>query len=188
MLRRRQLILLVLLTVVTATTAWRVLNPKQEQTPDISLLRTQEAPTFQLLDQNNRPSNLRGYLGRHRILLAFFDGSGGPDADPVMQRLKAVYPALKSAGVRVLAISTPLGPKVKPQCLSYPFPVLRDTSAGQPGSSCVRWGVCDETADPKRPPTLRPSLFLIDRRGLVASTGQWPRPESSPQLTINSLL
>lgn len=187
-MRTRQLILLLLLTAVTSVTVWRILDPPTGFMADPAALRTQDAPTFQLLDQNNRPSGIRGYLGRHRILVAFFDGAAGPDGDPVMLRLKEVYTALKANGVRVLAVSTPLGPDVKPQCLSYPFPVLRDTIAGQPQSTCVQWGVCDEIPDPQRPPQLRASLFLIDRRGLVSSDGNRPNAVENPLMTINSLL
>ncbi len=187
-MRKRELILLLLLTAVTCVTVWRVLDPPAGFAVDPATLITQDAPIFQLLDQNNRPAGIRGYLGRHRILVAFFNGAGGPDGDSVMLRLREVAAALKANGVRVLAISTPLAPNVKAQCLSYPFPVLRDTIAGQPQSTCVQWGVCEETTDPQRPPQLRPALFLIDRRGLVNSDGIRPRAVDNPLLTINSLL
>ncbi|MFM7057611.1 MAG: peroxiredoxin family protein [Planctomycetota bacterium] len=187
-MKPRFLVLLLVLSAVAAATAYRVSNPHRRQAISAALVDTRPAPGFQLLDQNNRPVQLRGYLGRHRVLVAFFDGRRGPLADPVMQRLKEYQPALKAEGVLILAISTPLAPDIKPQTLSFPFPVLRDTVAGTLESCSRAWGVCREAPGPGRPARISPALFLVDRSGLVAWSGDLPRPLSDPEAAITGLL
>ena len=187
-MKPRLVLLVLMLTAVTAATAWRLVNPHERQAVDAELLNSRPAPAIQLLDQNNRPVQLRGYLGRHRVLIAFFDGRRGPDGDATMQRLREVLPALKSAGVMVLGVSTPLAPDVKPQTLSYPFPVLRDTMAGSVESCSNRWGVCVSPPKSGRAAEIAPSLFLVERDGLVAWQGEHPRPVSDADGIISAIL
>ncbi len=187
-MKPRFLFLLLLLLAVCAATAFRVVNPHRRQAVSAELLNARPAPGFQLLDQNNRPVQLRGYLGRHRVLVAFFDGLRGPLADPVMRRLKEYQPALKAEGVLILAISTPLAPDVKSQTLSFPFPVLRDTMAGTAESCSRRWGVCTEVPAAGQAARISPALFLVDRSGLVAWSGDHPQPLSDPEAAITGLL
>jgi hypothetical protein len=94
-MKPRFLILLVLLTAVVAATAWRLVDPPAGPNASVSRIISGPAPDFQLLDQNNRPVRLQGYISRFRVLLAFFDGQTGPDADPVMQSLKQFSTALQ---------------------------------------------------------------------------------------------
>ncbi|MEY3175761.1 MAG: hypothetical protein RLZZ436_3675 [Planctomycetota bacterium] len=187
-MKPRFLLFLLLLSAVTGATVWRMANPHQRQAVDPALLNARPAPGFQLLDQNNRPVQLRGYLGRHRVLVAFFDGRTGPLADRVLLRLKECQPALKSEGVLVLAISTPLAPEIKPQTLSFPFPVLRDTIAGTPESCSRVWGVCPQPAESGRAAVISPALFLVDRSGLVAWQGEHPQPLADPEAAIAAIL
>lgn len=175
-MKPRFLILLVLLSAVVASTAWRLQHPHQAAPGSARSISARPAPDFQLLDQNNRPVRLQGYVSRHRILVAFFDPRSGPDRDPVLQKLREFYPTLKRAGFVVLAISTPLAPDIKPQILSYPFPVLRDTNAGTPESCCNRWGVSDTPTEPGSPIKITPALFLIEQNGLTSWKGKAPEP------------
>ncbi|MEY2727866.1 MAG: hypothetical protein RLZZ458_3733 [Planctomycetota bacterium] len=187
-MKPRFIALLLMLATVTSATLWRLANPHQRQAFDPAVLNSRPAPVFQLLDQNNRPVQLRGYLGRHRVLVAFFDGRIGPAADPTLMRLKEVQPALRSQGVMVLGISTPLAPDIKPQTLSFPFPVLRDTTAGSPESCCNLWGVCTAAATSQQPPVISPALFLVERDGQVAWEGDHPRPLADSNAAISALL
>lgn len=187
-MKPRFAVLLLLLAIVASATAWRLANPHQRQLVDPAVLNSRPAPIFELLDQNNRPVRLRGYIGRHRVLLAFFDGRTGPAADLTLQRLKEVLPTLRSQGVMVLGISTPLAPDIKPQTLSFPFPVLRDTMAGAAESCSNRWGVCTAAATPGQPALIAPSLFLVERNGYVAWEGDHPRPLADSDATISALL
>ncbi|MGV2340627.1 MAG UNVERIFIED_CONTAM: peroxiredoxin family protein [Planctomycetaceae bacterium] len=120
-MKPRFIALLLVLAAVTVATIYRVANPHRREVVDPAMLNSQPAPGFQLLDQNNRPVQLRGYLGRHRVLVAFFDGRTGPLADRVLVKLKEYQPALKAEGVMILAISTPLAPDIKPQAAFVPL-------------------------------------------------------------------
>lgn len=187
-MKPRFLVLLCLLAAVAGATGYRLTNPHRRQEFDATLLNARPAPVFQLLDQNNRPVQLRGYLGRHRVLVAFFDGRKGPLADPVMLKLKEFQPALKAQGVLILAISTPLAPDIKPQTLSFSFPVLRDTIAGTPESCSRAWGVCAKAPEPGEAAVISPALFLVDRSGLVAWRGEHPEPLTDPEAAITGIL
>jgi peroxiredoxin len=187
-MKPRFILLLLVLAAVTVATIYRVTNPHRREMVDPAMLNSQPAPGFQLLDQNNRPVQLRGYLGRHRVLVAFFDGRTGPLADRVLVKLKEYQPALKAEGVMILAISTPLAPDIKPQALSFPFPVLRDTNAGNPESCSRIWGVCPEPANGGKSAIVTPALFLVDRRGQVAWQGDHPQPLEDPEGVIAGIL
>jgi len=63
---------------------------------------------FELYDQNNKTVRLERYLGRHPILLVFFDQRTGADGDPVFMRLREELNRLKRENVIVLGISTAL--------------------------------------------------------------------------------
>jgi len=187
-MKPRFIVLLLALAAVTVATIYRAANPHRREAVDPAMQNSQPAPGFQLLDQNNRPVQLRGYLGRHRVLVAFFDGRTGPLADRVLLKLKEYQPALKAEGVMILAISTPLAPDIKPQALSFPFPVLRDTNAGSPESCSRIWGVCSEPASAGKSAVVMPALFLVDRRGQVAWLGDHPQPFEDPEGAIASIL
>jgi peroxiredoxin len=187
-MKPRFLVLLFMLTLVVGVTAWRTANPNQRTKVSLESLNVRPAPEFQLLDQNSRPIQLKGYLGRHRILLRFFDGIAGPDADPVLRRLKEVYPELKRSQIVAFGISSPLGPQQKDQTLSYPFPILRDTLAGQPGSCCVAWGVTEISEGSPGPARVKPALFLIEANGLVGWDVNSPKPVANAEALINALV
>jgi peroxiredoxin len=146
------------------------------------------APEFRLLDQFDNYISLRGFLGRHQIVLAFFDARTGPEADPTLKQLMRFLPALKQAGVVVLAISAPLTPEQKQNARRLPFSVLRDTPAGHPGSVCLTWGTARATAGQTGPGVVSPAVFLIRRDGFVESDGGVPRPADDPGLLIRQLL
>jgi peroxiredoxin len=191
-MKPRLLILLILLAVVVGTTIWRGVNPRRQTQVFRDQTSVRPAPLFQLLDQNSRPVQLNGYLSRYPILLCFFDAATGPDADPVLQQLKQSYPALKRLGIIVFAVSSPLGPDQKSSAMSFPFPVLRDTLAGQPGSCCVLWGRMKlqdgSTAPVQMQVQVQPAMFLIEANGMVAWEGDAPKPVADPQQLISDLI
>jgi len=175
-----------LLIVVVATT-WRVFTPRENMKTSTKFADERPAPTFQLIDQNGRPSQLEGYLHRHKIVLVFFDGTKGLNSDPVMRRIREFAPAIKRTGVKLIAISKPLTPEFKPQAEDFPFPVLHDTWSGQPGSSSVKWGtaVLPTTAAVA---DIRPAMFVIDRSGLVEFEGELPKEVADPELFLTQLI
>ncbi len=186
-MKPRFFVLLALLISVAAASVWREMNPRQSRSPlDQNTVRS--APVFQLLDQKSRPIQLAGYLNRYRVLLYFFDARLGPDADPVLQQLKTAYPTLKSSGIMVFAISSPLGPDHKATAAAYPFPVLRDTQAGQPGSCSAVWGRAKANPGEMQPAVVEPAAFLIEANGTVRWNGDFPIPVENPRTLISSLV
>ena len=175
------------LLVVAGATAWRIVTPRDAAAVSSVFKDERPAPTFQLIDQNGRPSQLEGYLHRHRIILVFFDGGKGLNSDPVMRQIREFAPAIKRTGVKLIAISTPLTPEFKPQAEDFPFPVLHDTWSGQPDSSSVTWGTAVLPAK-GAVAEIRPALFVIEQTGLVEFDGELPKDVDDPELFLMQLI
>ena len=185
-MKPRFVILIILLSLVAGASFWRMAHPLKTKPFDPTSLIAKPAPEFRLLDQHDRQTILKSYLHRHPILICFFDASQGPDADPILQTLVQMNDELKSDGYRIFAISSPLGPDHKPEAKKYPFPILRDTLAGQSGSCCNVWGRLrdGETAIPIR---VRPGLFMIQQNGMVRWKDSHPRPIEDPEKFLAEL-
>lgn len=185
-MKPRFIILILLLGLFGAMTAWRITHPIPRKPFDPTSLIVNQPPEFRLLDQHDRQTILKSYLHRHEILLYFFDGSRGPDADPMLQKLSEMNDSLMSRGYRIFAVSSPLGPDHKPQAQKYPFPILRDTLAGQTGSCCNVWGrLSDGETTP--PIQVRPALFLIQQNGMVRWKDKYPRPIEDPEKFLTEI-
>ena len=63
------------------------------------------APQFQLYDQQSQIVRLARYLGRDKLLIAFYDGSQGPEESVLLGQLRERFPELHRARAAVLAIS-----------------------------------------------------------------------------------
>lgn len=187
-MKPRFFILIAALAIVFGLTAWRIANPFRQDALTIVPEQMQPAPGFQLLDQHNRPVQLAGYVNRYRVLLAFFDGTKGLEADPLMVQLREYHSALKRDGVIVLGISTPMAGDLKEASAVWPFPILRDTNAGQPDSCSSKWGCTIPGADGTTVPGIRSALFLIRQDGLVPWDGKSPRPIDQPETAIRRIL
>ncbi|GEM_PF-302531 len=184
----RFLFLVIVLTLVSGLTAWRAMNPRTKTEVSLQSLHQRPAPEFQLLDQNSRPIQLKGYVGRYRVLVYFFASGQTLDADPVLLRLREVYPTLKRSGVMAFAISSPLGPVEKPKAVSFPFPILRDTVAGQPGSCSTLWGRTQGTPASSAGAKIQPAAFLVEATGLVSWNDDFPKPADDAIDLINALV
>jgi peroxiredoxin len=147
---------------------------------------TAPAPEFELYDQNY-PSHivrLEGYLGRQRVILAFFDGKAGAHASPVLNRLRAEWGRLRKADIYVLAISTALPQENRKDIAKhgeFPFPLLSD-----PDFHVHReWGCFDKSAGKPRT-----GVFLVDRKGWIAWSRQTngPQPEKNWESAIEGMI
>jgi len=153
-------------------------------------------PLFFLLPDQHRPQRfvkLEAYLGRHRVLLVFYDRDAGAEGNPVLVRLRRDYERLEAAGVKVFGVSTAIPQENRPPIEgrpyrtdnqpreAFPFPLLTDVS---PACAVHRqWGRFD--AARSKP---LPGVFLIDRTGSVACSEGVPRPLADPPATIDNLL
>lgn len=197
-MRQRLLLLPVAALVIAGLCTWKLTRPPQRQviprdTPGTAM----PAPDFELPDQGRdvgtaeeprtEPSHrvrLKTYLGRHEILLAFFDGDLGADQDPTLKLLNSRYESLQNRGIVVLGVTTAL-PQQNRQAArkagGVPFSLLTDVD----GTVCAHWGCLEVRDDGTR--RTKPALFLIDRAGRIRWGERLPIPESDPAKTIESL-
>lgn len=152
--------------------------PKQQA---VATTEKRPAPLFEALDSYNRLVKLSRYIGRHRIFLAFFDESLGPENDQLLLTLRENFPQLETNDIVVIAVSKRLpqeNRKSFEKVGRYPFPLLSD-----PGLDVHRqWGCVDAaTSEPIA------ALFLIDRAGNVEWATEGPRRLAEPIQAIRLL-
>ena len=127
------------------------------------------APPFEGVDENNEMFRLSSYLGRHRIIVVFYDGAAGADRSRELADLRDRADELKQQDVKVVAVSTAI-PQENRRALStlgsLPIPLISDVDF----SIHRRWG---RMSAGEKPLT---GLFLIDRKGTVAFQAGTPRP------------
>jgi len=183
-MNRRILILFIAGAVIVILCAYKVTRTYKKPTHVVLPTVKQAAPPFELYNEKhpNELFRLAGYLGRHRILVLFFDGKTGADRDPMALRLRDEFDRLRKNNIKVLAVSAALpqeNRKVIQRSGPFPFPLLSD-----PDLRVHRlWGRIDEHSG--RPQT---GLFLIDRAGKVDWADGSPRPLTDPKTTVDELI
>lgn len=157
------------------------------QTEEIRPRRS--APAFRLFDQNSELVNLTAYLNRHRLIIVFFDGRISPTEDPVIQSLIQHAEELQAAADKVFLVSMALPQENRARVGDdFPFVLLSDPSAIDPGSVHRTWG-CLRAPDAKvTQPTTIPKVFVVDRLGRVAWDGHHPAAEQVGDGFIKQLL
>lgn len=186
---KRILVLPAAALIILTLCLWRLNNPPPTQAEMDLPGETRQAPAFQLYDQDSRLLKLDAYLGRHRIVIVFYDGQAGPDADPVLQELRKFHPALKAESVVVLGVSTALPQENRNNSEQpYPFALLSDAVAVDKNSVHTVWGRLVPPPSLDKPAGTKPGVFLIDRRGQVPWSGDLPQPEADTRTLISRLL
>ncbi len=136
---------------------------------------------FQALNSYNRLVKLDAFLGRHTMILVFFDGAAGADRDETLQQIRNNYDRFKELDIIVLGISEALpqqNRKVFERSGEFPFPLLSDPAF----ELHRRWGLFDEQAG-----VANQGVFLVDRAGQVAWSGTRPKPLTRPSETIRQI-
>ena len=136
------------------------------------------APPFEALDANNHLVRLASWLGRHRIIVLFFNGERGADQDADLLRLRDRFDELQSLDVKVVGVTTAL-PQDNRAAMEraggeFPFPLVSDFDPQSPEGMLRihrHWG----RMDPSNEKPLS-GVFLIDRKGQVAHLGSIPKP------------
>lgn len=127
------------------------------------------SPLFEGRDEVNRVFRLSSYLGRHRIIVVFYDGEAGADHSADLLRLQEHAEELKRQDVKVVAVSKTI-PQFNREALSQtgklPCPLITDVD----GSIHERWGRMGVNGQPLT------GLFLVDRKGSIAYQAGAPRP------------
>lgn len=145
------------------------------------------APGFEALDADNHLVRLSAWLGRHRIIVIFFDGEQGADNDADVLRLRDRYAELKAHDVKVVGVTASI-PQTNRAAMEraggpFPFPLVSDVDPQSPEGTLRihrHWGRLDAVAD--KPLS---GSFLIDRKGQVAYVGPIPKPYDNVEQIID---
>lgn len=169
----RRLIVVVLVGVsLIGLCGWRIAaNRPQSLVEQMQRARVERpAETFEGVDIHNEMFRLVRYLGRHRVLLVFFSREATAANDPGLLAVREAFPQLTKNDIKVVGVSTAL-PQENRRAIEtagdFPFSLISD-----PDESIHRkWSRIDpQTQQP------RTGVFLIDRKGTVASLGGIPQP------------
>src|SRR4051812_6128393 len=110
-MRKRVLILPIAAVVIFLMCAYRIstLDPNAPR-PIAPTNNYRPAPLFELYDEHEPQETVRlqSYIGRHTIVLVFFDAKRGADADPNLRRLRDDFTKINHTSTRIFAISTAL--------------------------------------------------------------------------------
>lgn len=188
----RILILPLAALVITLLVVFKTNQPTREMSPEVreAVLRRRPATTFTLHDLASQPFRLGRYLGRHKLLVVFFNPRGEVTHNDQLQLLKAGYDQLTAHGEKVIAISnaTPYAnresvkrapdyvPGPRGEVDYFPFHVLSDADY----SVALQWGCLTKG----EPPVINPSAFVVDRAGVIS----WSQVGGKSPITLDVLL
>lgn len=127
------------------------------------------APLFEGVDEHNQIFRLSTYLGRHRIIVVFYDGAAGADHSAAILELRNRADELARQNVKTVAISQAI-PQVNRATLKelgeLSFPLISDVD----GAVHQKWGRMSADGQPLT------GVFLINRKGDVPFQSGVPRP------------
>lgn len=195
---RRLLSVLVIGLLLAALCTWRIqTNQPLDYAAQVRLETTAVVSrsatnlTFEGLDADNRMVRLSAFLGRHRVIVLFFDGEVGADMDTELLRLRDRYVELKANDVKVVAVTTAL-PQQNRAAMTperageFPFPLVSDFNPVSPEATHQihrRWGRWDESTG-----AAKPGVFVIDRKGHVEFQGGFPKPFDNVDSAVQSVI
>jgi peroxiredoxin len=183
-MKDRRLVLVFVLGAIIALVcvARVVINRPQtyeEQVAAAAVMRP--APGFEALDSEGHLVRLATWLGRHRMILVFFDGEAGADNDADLLKLRDRFAELQTQDVKVIGVTASI-PQVNRAAMEragghFPFPLVSDVDFQSPEGTLRihrHWGRID-------PATEQPmkGIYFIDRKGQVAYVGTVPKPYDS---------
>lgn len=122
----------------------------------------QEAPDFELVDQNRQPVRLSSYRDRKNVVLIFYPFSFTPKCQGELCRVRDELPTFANDDVQTIAVSvdTAAAHRVWADQQGFNFPLLADFWPH--GAVAKRYGVFDD----KSGAALR-ATFIIDKAGIV---------------------
>jgi peroxiredoxin len=181
---RLRILVLPLAAAVITGLVWHKLQQNHRRSPDTTngqIARIQ-APPIEAIDAGNSITRLKSFLGRHNLLVVFFDGEAGAGVDKTLQHLKQHTAELTAANYHVIAISSALPQQNRTTEFPSLFHLLTDPAPiwkvhREWGSACFD----EEAGSPRQ------AVFHIDRAGNVAGTSE-PIPLDNPDQQIDELL
>jgi peroxiredoxin len=187
---RKILLAIPVSAVVIAGLVWyRIQRPPQvvAHTPVAATMRA--APLFQLYDEQSQIVRLARYIGRHRLLLVFFDGTQGPDHSELLLDLRRNFLPIHESGAIVLAISGLRPSELRPapnergertaRDEPFPFGMLADINNFEVHR---QYGAFDDTTN--RP---REAVFVVDRTGVIRHVHLGPDNLGGPEVWADEL-
>ena len=187
---RRVWILPIAGIVIAALCIYRVTRPNRpvpviENSPETAL----PPRGWELPDHQFRLVKFDRFLGRHPVVVYFFDGTTAVEDDELLVWLRDHAEELYDAGWRVIAISTARPAEVRASAdrtgRPWPFPVLTDVHIRDPAPAPVHhlWSRVDRATG--RP---LPALFLVDRMGYVTYDKGRPKPAEEPLKHLEKII
>lgn len=147
------------------------------------------APLFQLYDENSQIVRLSRYLGRHKLLLVFFDGRKGVEGSELIENLSGDFRPIADTKAIVLAISALRPAELRPannergerveRDRPIPFPMLADIHDYEVHRHYGAWD--DDAGEP------REAVFVIDRTGIIRHGHLGPDGLGTPELWADEL-
>lgn len=135
----------------------------------------QPAPTFSLLDQNEKKHTLESYIGK-KVLLYFYPKDDTPDCTTEACEFRDNYEALKKLGLVILGMSADsvTSHKKFAEKFSLPFPLLSDESK----EVCEAYGVWGKKKFMGREYMgISRTSFLIDEKGIISKIYEEVKPK-----------
>lgn len=178
-MRPRVFILPLAALIIAGLCAYKLSRSDESGDANRPLVINRPAPLFELYNQRKPPQIVRlaSFIGRHRIVLVFFESEKGIEENPVLNWLRQHADTLRSENVQVLAIGTAL-PQNHREMLEnlledreqVPFLMLSDLD----GKVHQLYGRVDEMQN------VLPGVFLIDRAGNLPWNRKHPLPLDDP--------
>jgi peroxiredoxin len=191
-MKDRRLIFVLALGVLIATVTIARIVTNQPQTYEeqvAAAVMMRPAPGFEALDSEGHLVRLSAWLGRHRIILVFFDGERGADQDADLLKLRDRFAELKDTDVKIVGVTLSI-PQINRAAMdraggTFPFPLVSDIDFQSPeGTMRIHrhWGRLDAIGEQPLK-----GVFLIDRKGQVAYVGPIPKPYDNVDQVIEIL-
>ncbi len=188
---RRLIFVLALGVLIAIVTIARIVTnqPQTYEEQVAAAVMMRPAPGFEALDSEGHLVRLSAWLGRHRIILVFFDGERGADQDADLLKLRDRFAELKETDVKIVGVTLSI-PQINRAAMdraggTFPFPLVSDIDFQSPeGTMRIHrhWGRLDAIGEQPLK-----GVFLIDRKGQVAYVGPIPKPYDNVDQVIEIL-
>lgn len=187
---RKILLVIPVSAVVIAGLIWyRINRPTTAAALTTVAATMRPAPLFQLYDEQSQIVRLARYIGRHRMLMVFFDGTRGPDQSELLLELRRKFLPIHESGAIVLAISALRPSELRPapnergertsRNEPFPFGMLADINNFEVHRL---YGAFDDKTN--RP---REAVFVVDRAGVIRHFHLGPDDLGGPELWADEL-
>jgi peroxiredoxin len=181
---RRIFLVIPISGIIIAGLVWyRLHRPPTNTAPVAPVKAVRPAPQFLLYDDQSQIVRLARYLGRHKLLIVFFDAAKGPDGSDLLNRLReeSQFLPIHETGAVVLAIGALRPSELRPppdehgertlRERPFPFPMLADFD----GTVHRLYGAFDEASGKPRE-----AVFIVDRTGFIRHTHLGPDDLGTP--------